>query len=142
MSLQTSRPPPSRPRPLFVLCLYLFIWVPAGVAALTTAALPSIEHRGAAAVVELAAHGAVGMLCALGGWMLWVRTRAGVPIAQGALVLNALVTAQALFESALPRNIAPGEEVPLALVTTANAAGWILYLGGSRRVRAWLDEGG
>jgi hypothetical protein len=142
VSLQTFRPPLSRPRLLFVLCLYLFIWVPAGVAAVVTAALPSLEHRGAAAVVELAAHGAAGVLCAVGGWMLWVRNRAGVPIAQGALVLNALVTAQALFESALPRDIAPGQEVPLALVAIANAAGWILYLRRSRRVRAWLDDAG
>jgi hypothetical protein len=125
-----------------VLCLYLFIWVPAGVAAVVTAALPTIEHRGAIAVVELAVHGSAGVLCAVGGWMLWVRNRAGIPIAQGALVLNALVTIQALFESALPRDIAPGQEMPLALVTIANALGWILYLSWSRRVRVWLEDVG
>jgi hypothetical protein len=89
--------------------------------------------------VELAAHGAAALLCAAAGWMLWVRHAAGVGVARAALVVEAAVTVQGLFVSALPRDVAPGLAWPIAAVVVAHALAWLAYLARSRRLRAWLD---
>lgn len=129
-----------RPAWLVVLCGYLAVWVPLNFAALATQSLPSIGARGAAAVLELAVHGAAALLCAAAGWMLWSGHAAGAGLARAALTVNAIVAIQALRGSALPRDVPPGLAAPLAVITIAHAAAWIVYLGRSRRLRVWLRE--
>ena len=127
-----------RPRWLFLLCAWLLVWVPLNFAALASRSLPSVGSRDSAAVVELAAHGASTALCVAAGWMLWVGHAAGIGLAAAAVIVNAAVTIQALYMSALPRDISPGLALPLALITVAYTAGWLLYLKRSQRLRVWV----
>jgi hypothetical protein len=124
---------------LYWLCPYLLVWVPLNFAALVNLSLPSIAERGPAAAVELAAHAAATILCAAAGWMLWVRNAGGRRLAVVALILNAVVTVQALSVSALPRDVSPGLALPLAALALLHTLGWILYLERSRALRAWLS---
>ena len=126
------------PRWLFLLCAWLLVWVPLNFAALASRSLPTVGSRGSLAVIELAAHAASAALCAAAGWMLWVRHAAGIGLAAAALVANAAVTIQALYASALPRDVAPGLALPVALITVAYTVGWLLYLKRSGRLRVWL----
>lgn len=129
-----------RPAWLVVLCGYLAVWIPVNFAALAMQSLPSIAGRGAAAVLELLVHGAAALFCTAAGWMLWSGHPSGAGLAQAGLAANTVVTIQALRASALPRDVPPGLAAPLAAVTIAHAAAWILYLRRSRRLRVWLRE--
>lgn len=133
-SVPTSR----RPRWLFLLCAWLLAWVPLNFATLASRSLPSVGSRGGAAGIELAAHAAAAALCVAAGWMLWVRHAAGIGLAAAALIVNAAVTIQGLYVSALPRDVSPGLALPLALITVAYSAGWLLYLKRSQRLRVWV----
>ena len=126
------------PRWLFLLCAGLLVWVPLNFAALATRSLPSIAGRGTLAAIELAAHAASAGMCAAAGWMLWGRHAAGIGLASAALVLHAVVTIQALYGSALPRDVGPGQALPLTLVTVAYTIAWLIYLKRSRRLRVWV----
>jgi len=113
---------------VLLLCAYLLLWVPLNFAALANRALPSIEHRGQIAIVELGAHALAAMLAAAAGWMLWVRNPAARGFAAAAVVVNALVALQTLYASALPHDISPGTAWPLGVLTVVHAAAWIVYL--------------
>jgi hypothetical protein len=128
------------PKWLLLLCAYLLVWVPVNFSALAIRSLPSIGDRGGAAAIELSAHAAATALCAAAGWMLKGGNAAGVALGYAALVVNAAVTIQALFVSALPRDVAPGAAWPFALVTVAHTVIWALYISRSRRLRAWVGQ--
>ena len=53
-----------------LLCGYLLLWIPLGIANEVLITLPSLDMRGAPALAELAFHLVVGILCATAGWML------------------------------------------------------------------------
>lgn len=128
-----------RPRLLILLCAYLTAWVPLNAAALASSSLPSLDMRGAAAAVELAAHLGSAALCAAAGWMLWNRSPAGGRLASIALCVNAAVALQGLHVSALPRDVPPGLSGPLSILTLVFTIAWLGYLQRSRRFRAWLE---
>jgi hypothetical protein len=128
------------PKWLILLTAYLLVWVPVNFAALALQSFSSLDDRGLAAIVEFTLHGATAVLCAVAGRMLRVRNAAGRRLAVGALLVNAAVTIQALYSSALPRDVQPGLALPLATVTAVHALAWLAYLYRSRRLRQWLGE--
>ena len=128
-----------RPRFLLLLCAYLAVWIPFNAAALASSSLPSVDTRGAAAAVELAAHLGSAALCVAAGWMLWNRNPAGARLAAIALCVNAVVAVQGLHFSALPRDVPPGLAGPLTILTLGFCLTWLVYLRRSRQLRAWLE---
>lgn len=128
-----------RPCGLLLLCGYLAVWVPLNAAALGSRSLPSLDTRGASALLELGVHVASAAICFAAGWMLWRRSPAGVPLAVAALCVQAAVTIQAAYVSALPRDVRPGVAGPLTVFTLLFTTVWLLYLRRSRRLHAWLE---
>jgi hypothetical protein len=128
------------PKWLILLSAYLLVWVPLNFAALALRCFSTLDDRGAAAIAEFAAHGSAAVLCAAAGWMLRVGNAAGRRLAATALIVNAAVTIQALYASALPRDVQPGLALPLTVVTTVHAVTWLAYLSRSRGLRTWLAQ--
>jgi hypothetical protein len=126
------------PKWLILLSAYLLVWVPLNFAVLASRSLPSLDSRGWLAAAELAVHGAAATLCGAAGWMLRAGNAAGRRLAAAALVANAGTTIQALYSSALPRDVQPGLVLPFAVVTALHALAWLMYLKRSRRMRIWL----
>ncbi len=121
---------------LAVLSAILFVWVPACFAAELGTTLPSISMRGSLAVLELCVHGIVTAVAAAAGWALWLRRPHAPALARAALVALAVVGVQSLYWSVLPTQTPPGSELPLAAISVAHAALWLLYLHRSVLVRA------
>ena len=128
------------PKWLILLSAYLLVWVPLNFAVLASRSFSSLDSRGLPAVAELALHGAVAVLCAVAGWLLRVGNAAGRRLAATGLVVNAGTTIQALYNSALPRDVPPGLALPFSLVTAVHTAAWLLYLKRSRRLPIWLGQ--
>ena len=128
------------PKWLILLSAYLLVWVPLNFAALALRSFPSLDERGSPAVMELALHAAAAVLCAAAGWMLRVGNAAGKKLAVAALIANAAVTIQALYLSALPRDVQPGLARPLTIVVSVHALAWLAYLYRSRRLKTWLGQ--
>ena len=128
------------PKWLILLSAYLLVWVPLNFAALAILSFSSLDDRGVPAVAEFALHGAAAVLCAVAGWMLRVGNAAGRRVSVAALLVNAGATLQALYSSALPRDVQPGLALPLAMVTVVHALVWLAYLKRSRRLREWLHD--
>ena len=91
-------------------------------------ALPSIGVRGPAAWIELIVHGVVAVTCAAGGRMLRIASPAGPAVAAVGVAARAVISLQSLFWTTLPRDVAPGTHLPLALLTCANAAFWLIVI--------------
>ena len=111
-----------------LLSSYLLIWAPATFAVDFLRTLPSIGVRGPAAWIELAVHGIVAMTCAAGGRMLRIGTPAGPAVAAAGVAARAVIGVQSLFWTALPRDVAPGTHLPIALLTCANAVFWLMVI--------------
>ena len=111
-----------------LLSSYLLIWAPATFAVEFLRTLPSIGVRGPGAWIELAVHGIVAMTCAAGGRMLRIASPAGPSVAAAAVAARGLIGLQSLFWTALPRDVAPGTHLPIALLTCANAVFWLLVI--------------
>jgi hypothetical protein len=116
-----------------LLCLYLLVWVPLNYAVELLGVLPSLGVRGLPALVEIGAHGVAAAVSAAAGWMLWVRSPSAFAFAAIAVAANGIATIQSLYWSMLPRQSAPGERLPLALLTLAVTAFWLLFLRLGRR---------
>ena len=125
---QLESRPPSEGWWTRLVCAYLLIWIPMNYAAEVFGTLPSLDMRGGAAIVELAFHGAVSLAAATAGWMLLSGTPAGPRAAAVAIVAAAAASIQSVFWTVLPRDVAPGQALPLAGVTLAVAAFWLLIL--------------
>jgi hypothetical protein len=121
---------------LWLLCVFLFVWEPLRFAGDLTGSIGTVGMRGAAGILELAAHAAVAAFAVSAGWGLWIRNPQAPLFAAIAVAASAAVTVQSLWWSRLPGNAVPGERLPFSLVAIAHAAGWITYLRRSRRVRA------
>jgi hypothetical protein len=120
---------------LLLLRIYLFALIPANFALELMKTLPSLDQRGAPAVLELLVHGAAAAVAAAAGWMIYVRNPAAPTAALIAVVANAATTIQTIFWSFLPRDISPGSAPALAALTAAHALAWVLYLRRSATVK-------
>ena len=121
---------------LLLLCVFLFVWEPLRVAGELTGSIGTLGMRGLAGAIELAVHAAVAVVAVAAGWGLWIRNPQAPALAGFAVAASAAVTIQSLYWSSLPGNAVPGEQLPVSVVALAHAAGWILFLRRSRRVRA------
>ena len=124
---------------LMVLCALLFLREPMRFARELTTSLDTLAMRGVPALVELAAHAVTAIIAVAAGWGLWIRHSQAPALARVALLASAAVTVQTLYWSSLPGSTVPGQELPLAILAIAHAAGWLAYLRYSRRVRAWCE---
>ena len=111
-----------------LLSSYLLIWAPGTFAMELLTALPSIGVRGPAAWIELTVHGVVAVTCAAGGRMLRIASPAGPAVAAAGVATRAVISLQSLFWTTLPRDVAPGTHLPLALLTCANALFWLIVI--------------
>lgn len=124
---------------LLVLCAVLLLWRPLDFAMELPLTLPSLGMRGIAGGAELLFHGAVAVLAIAAVRALAGALPIGPTLAAAALVASAGASIQSLFWSALPNQVVPGSELPLAALSTVHALAWLLYLKRSRRVRAIRD---
>lgn len=124
---------------LLMLCAVLILWRPLDFAIELPMTLPSIGMRGIAGAIELLFHGAVAVLAIAAVRALAGELPIGPPLAAAALVASAAASVQSLFWSALPNQVVPGSEAPLAVLSIVLALAWLLYLKRSRRVRAMRD---
>lgn len=111
---------------------WLLCWIPFTFATELFASAPSLHMRGWPALMELVVHAAVALLCATAGWMLWTRAPAGFAVAVAGIVSVAGIRIQSLFWTALPRNHAPGDRLPLAAVAAAAAVFWLVLVYAAR----------
>ena len=118
-----------------LLCAYLLLWVPIGLANEIFATLPSLGMRGAPALAELAVHAAAAVLAAAAGWMLLVYAPAAQQIAQVAVAAQAALAVQSLHWTVLPRQTAPGARLPLTVLAIAHALFWVAVLRRTRMDR-------
>lgn len=107
---------------------YLLGWAPFTFANELFAAAPSLAMRGAAAIVELALHGAVTLFCAVAGWMVLVGSPPARSAATAAVLARGAVSIQAIVFSFLPRNVAPGTRLPLVLLTVVLTLFWLAVI--------------
>lgn len=70
----------------------------------------TIPYRGAAAAIELVAHGLVAALTAAAGLALWNASPDARRLATIAVIASVLRTVQSQYWSVLPNNTAPGDE--------------------------------
>jgi hypothetical protein len=126
-----------------LLSSYLLIWAPGTFAMELLTTLPSIGVRGPAAWIELIVHGTVAITCAVGGRMLRIASPAGPAVAAVGVATRAVISLQSLFWTALPRDVAPGTHLPLALFACANAVFWLFVIRLISRpgARAGADRG-
>ena len=116
-----------------LLSSYLLIWAPGTFAMEFLTVMPSIGVRGPVAWIELAVHGMVAIACAAGGRMLRIDSPAGPAVAAVGVAARAVISLQSIFWTVLPRDIAPGTHLPLALLTCANAIFWLIVIRLLRR---------
>jgi hypothetical protein len=126
-----------------LLSSYLLIWAPGTFAVEALAVMPSLGVRGPIAWIELAVHGIVALVCAAGGRMLRIESPVGPAVAAAGVAARAVISLQSLFWTTLPRDVAPGARLPLALLTCANAVFWliVLRLPAGKGVRPGSDQG-
>jgi len=120
---------------LLLLCGFLLVWEPLNFAVEASSTLPTIDLRGVAGSLELLAHGAVAALAFAAGWALWQASPAGPILARVAVAGSGVTGVQSLYWSYLPNYIHPSDRLPLAVLTVAHAAAWLVYLRRSRRIR-------
>ena len=108
--------------------MYLLGWVPLNFATELFATLPSLQMRGLPAVVELASHAVVAMICAAAGWATWAGAPAARALAAGGVIAAAVVSVQSLYWTVLPRNFAPSDRLPLAALAFVHTAFWLFML--------------
>ena len=121
---------------LLILTIVLYIWQPVTFAGELLLSLGSLGMRGAPAVIELLAHGGSAGLSVAASRALTNENPGGPSMAAVALTVAAILGVQSLYWSSLPHNTMPGDKLPLAVLTVAHSAVWLIYLRRSRRVKA------
>ena len=111
-----------------LLCLVLYVWQPLNFSVELAATLPTLGMRGLPAAAELIVHGAIAALSVAAASALWSATPAGPRLATIALVGVALSGVQTLYWSRLPHQTTPGDKLPIAALTIAHSALWLLYI--------------
>lgn len=118
--------------PALLLAAYLLGWVPFTFANALFAAVPSLGMRGGYGLLELALHGLVTLLSAAAGWMVIAGSPAAWSAATAAVLARGAASLQAIFFSALPRDVPPGSRLPLALLTVGLTLFWLAVIRLSR----------
>jgi hypothetical protein len=121
---------------LLLLCGVLMLWQPLNFAAEASASITTLGMRGVFGAVELVVHGAVAALSVAAGWALWQSNPGGPKLARVAVIAIAVVGVQSLYKTALPSNVFPADRLPLAILTVAHSAAWLVYLWRSARIHA------
>jgi hypothetical protein len=116
-----------------LLCVYLVGWVPLNFASELFGSVGSLEMRGLPGAIELAVHAVVAMMCAAAGWSIWTQAPAARPLAFAGVIASAIAAVQSLYWTALPRNLAPGDRLPLATLAIAHGVFWLFMLTRSPR---------
>jgi hypothetical protein len=111
-----------------LLCVYLLGWVPLNFANELFGSVGSLDMRGWPGAIELALHALVAMICAAAGWSTWTQAPAARTLAIVAVAASAVAAVQSLYWTVLPRNLAPGDRLPLAALAIAHAAFWLVML--------------
>jgi len=111
-----------------LLSSYLLIWAPGTFAVELMSALPSMGMRGTRAWLELAVHGLVAVFCAMAGRMIRIAAPAALAAAAIAVGVRAAVSLQSVFWTTLPRDIAPGAQLPAAILVCVNGAFWLFVI--------------
>jgi hypothetical protein len=111
-----------------LLSSYLLIWVPGTFAAELLMTLPSFGVRGRWARLELAVHGLGAMTCAVAGRMLRIESPSAPVMATAAIAIRTAISLQSLFWTVLPRDVAPGMRLPLALLACVTAIVWLAVI--------------
>jgi hypothetical protein len=99
---------------MLLVSAYLLAWVPLNFAAELMSTIPSLKMRGAKAIVELTLHGVVAAFSVAASRMLAGRSPAAPAAASIAVIASGLVAIQSLYWTVLPRDIAPGSQLPKA----------------------------
>lgn len=118
---------------VLLLSLYLLAWVPLRYANELLITYPSLGMRGAPAVIELLLHGGVAVLSATAGWMIWIRAPAALTLAVAAVIASGAAAIQPLVWTALPHQVAPGAEWPLAIASVLHTLFWLGVIALGRR---------
>jgi hypothetical protein len=111
-----------------LLSSYLLIWAPGTFAVELMSALPSMGMRGPRAWLELAIHGLVAVFCAIAGRMIRIAAPAALAAAAIAVGVRAAASLQSLFWTTLPSDVAPGAQLPAAILVCVNAAFWLFVI--------------
>jgi len=92
----------------------LLLWEPLRFALEASMVFGSLSHRGAAASIELVAHGLIAALSAATGLALRNSAPDGRRLATLTIALCVMRGVQSLYWSALPSNTVPGDEPLIA----------------------------
>lgn len=112
--------------------LLLLLWEPLRFASEALMVFSTIPYRGAAAAIELVAHGLVAAMTAAAGLALWNGAPDGRRLAILAVMAAILRTAQSTYWSVLPNNTPPGDELLVVGATMAIGAVAILVIARRR----------
>lgn len=126
--------------PLILLAAFLLVWEPLRLAGELLGSLPTLDMRGPLAFVELAVHAGVAAIAAAAASSLWNGAAHARRLATIALAASATVSVQSLYWSGLPQQAAPGQQLPLAALAVAHAAGWTIYLARLRHQHDLADD--
>jgi hypothetical protein len=121
---------------LLILSIVLYVWQPVTFASELLMSLGTLGMRAVPAVVELLTHGGSAALSMAAARALSNESPAAPAIATAALIVAAILGVQSLYWSSLPHNTMPSDKLPLAIVTVAHSAAWLIYLQRSSRVNA------
>jgi hypothetical protein len=121
---------------LLILSIVLYVWQPVTFAGELLMSFGTLGMRGVPAVVELLTHGGSAALSMAAARALSNESPAAPAIAAAALIVAAILGVQSLYWSSLPHNTMPSDKLPLAIVTVAHSAAWLIYLQRSSRVNA------
>ena len=120
---------------LLVLGVLLLAVQPLALASAASAVLPSIEIRGAPAIVVLIARMAVTGVGVAAGLALLFRRESAIALVKFSLTATALMELFVILTRYFPSNRVPGDEPFYIAWTIAYYAVWMTYLARSKRVR-------
>ena len=114
---------------------YLLLWMPMRFAVEVLSTWPSLAMRGAAGMLELAAHGVAAAFSVAASRMLTGGSSAAIAAASIAVVANGIVAIQSLYWTVLPRDTAPGTRFPMAVFWVVVTVVALFLIARHRRLR-------
>jgi hypothetical protein len=121
---------------LLVLCILLTIWNPASLAVVAASHVGNPSATTTPAIMLLGIRVIVTNIGVAAGLALWHKRAGAVKLAKASLMLSAVEIVGRSSTWAGLSEAPPGTRLPLALALIFYNAGWYMYLGSSRRVRA------
>ena len=125
---------------LLVLCGVLLVWQPLDFGVVASSALDALPVRGVPLAAVLALHLVVTAFGIAAGLALVGRRPAAVAMARASLVATAALDLFIYATPYFPDNRPPGATPVYAAVSIAWAAGWLVYLSRSARVRRTFEH--